>query len=653
MLPDNLPLALVCALLLVLPGLALGAAAGARGWLLVGSAPVLTLGFASIAAPALSLLGIQWQPASAAIALLALAVLLAAVLRPWRPWKPWWSADPAHPLDAANPVQTGATWSRVHHAVIGLTVLGAGVLGAVTVARGTADLTGIHQYWDAMFHANAVRFISSTGETDPYLIGQIAHPASPSSFYPDIYHVLTALAYDLGVGDMPTTLDAVAATFPLLFVLSLVAMTRVIFSRPAVVFAVALVGTTFSAFPYDLINFGPLWPFALALAAAPAVVGLVARMLEQPSPTVVTMVALGAAGLLSTHPAVGGSIAIIAIFQVAVFLVQRRFRVPRAWWLSVGGAAVLAVLFSVTLLRGITRAASASGGVDWPAWTSPGGAVGVLLTLNHENASPQWILAGLTLIGLVVALRHRQLWPLVAFAGLMAFFFVISSAYDNSIVQLLTSFWWNDRWRFIALIVLPAALFAGLGLVTLRDFAVTLVSRVPRMHKVRVLRVGVLVLAAAVFIGATGLAYRDDNTARVAIPYQNGPTVSSDELEAYRVLADMYDGGTVMNDPADGSPWLYALEGIPLVFQAPLSAPYTADLIGQGRLDLLSDFDRYGADRAVDDLVADLDIRWVVIGAGFAGYGVERSPGLDHLDGNRELRQVFDNGSAQIYEVLR
>lgn len=652
MLPNNLPLALVCALLLVLPGLLVGLAAGARGWLLIGSAPAFTLGFVALAGPAVTLLGIAWTPISAALALLVLVAVLAGVLRPWRPW-------PA--FGGSGPARSDQPWLWWQHAAIALTILAAGLIGAIAVAQGTAELTGIHQYWDAMFHANAVRYVAETGDVDPASLGLLAQPGNPSGYYPDVYHALAALAYDLGVGNIPTTLDAVAAAFPVSFVLSLVAMTKVFVPRPAVVFAVALVGATFSAFPYDLINFGPLWPFALALVAAPAVIGLVARLLDRPSPTIVVLTAVTAAGLVSTHPAVAISVAIVAVFQLGLHVIEHRLRLPRAFWWPLAAAAGLALLLTAPVVRGVTAAAGISGGVDWPAWTGPGSALGVLITFNHENASPQWILSGLMFAGLFAARFMRRVWPLIAFAGLMAFLFVISSAYDTPLVQALTSFWWNDRWRFIALFVVPAALLAGIGLVALRDGLVRVAGRLlsgtsgtslPKTANWPLVPAAALALATVVFLGLTGLGYRQDNADRVAIPYQDGPTVSGAERQAYRALAARYDGGLVMNDPADGSPWLYALEGVPLVFPAPLSAPFDAAAIGD-RLELLADFDRYGSDDTVDDLVDELDIRWIVLGDGFAAPGFARSPGLDDLGDNSRLREVFNNGSAQVYEVLR
>lgn len=659
MLPDSLLLALAALSLLIVPGLLIAATAGLRGWLLVGSAPAVTLGAAGVLGPVLSLLGIGWSPIPVLLGILVLAGVVAALMRPWKPWAGW--AIPAQE-------RPDSVWSRWHHVAVAAAAIGMSLLGAYIVVRGTSDLTGIHQYWDAMFHANAVRYIADTGDANPTSLGLLAQPNNPGVFYPDVYHAIAALEFRAGVGgDVPTTLNAVAAAIPAIFVLSMVAMARVLIGRPAVVFCVALVAGMFSAFPYDLLNFGPLWPFALALAAAPAVVALVNRLLYEPSPSIMLVTAITAGGLVSTHPAVAGSVAIIALCQVAVWVWERRGRIARRSWLALGGALALTLLFTATVLRGVTGAAGLSTGVDWPAWTGPGSALGILITLNHENLSPQWILAGLMFVGLFVLRRWRQALPLAPFAALMAVFFVISSAYDTPLVQALTSFWWNDRWRFIALFILPAALFAGLGLAEVRDLALRLAGvlrkRLPQASMSKLparlsigspaVRAGALALLTVVLVLATGVGYRLDNVARVAAPYQDGPTVSSGERAAYQALAEMYDGGRVMNDPADGSPWAYALEDIPLVFQAPLSAPYTPELIGEDRLNLLYDFDRYGSDDAVDQTVEDLDIRWIVLGEGFAAPGFERSLGLDDLDDNRRLREVFDNGSAQIYEVLR
>src|SRR3954467_12519083 len=70
--------------LLTLPGLLLGTALGLRSWILVGSAPALTVGAAGVLAAWVRLVGVRWPAATPAAGLLVLCGGGAACARPWR-----------------------------------------------------------------------------------------------------------------------------------------------------------------------------------------------------------------------------------------------------------------------------------------------------------------------------------------------------------------------------------------------------------------------------------------------------------------------------------------------------------------------------------------------------------------------------------------
>jgi hypothetical protein len=129
--------------------------------------------------------------------------------------------------------------------------------------------------------------------------------------------------------------------------------------------------------------------------------------------------------------------------------------------------------------------------------------------------------------------------------------------------------------------------------------------------------------------------------------------VSAGERAAYDELARLWDGGAILNDPADGSPWAYALHGLPLVFKTPLTAPSDPAYFGDDRNALL---DHFAEDRTDDDIVKavdDLDVRWVLIGDGFASPNHSRAPGLEDLENVPGLELVWSNDVADIYRVQR
>src|SRR5699024_4752581 len=117
-------------------------------------------------------------------------------------------------------------------------------------------------------------------------------------------------------------------------------------------------------------------------------------------------------------------------------------------------------------------------------------------------------------------------------------------------VRTFTGFWWDDFYRFASLLVLPSAVLAGAGVRAL----------VPRGSLRRpAARVGVAVAAALALLTASGHAVMARDL--TAWGYADGPAVTADERLVLDALGERYDGGVALNDPFDGTAWVYALHG--------------------------------------------------------------------------------------------
>jgi hypothetical protein len=543
-----------------------------------------------------------------------------------------------------------------HHVAIALALATTAALGAFVVRRGTIDLQGIPQYWDAMFHANSVRFIAESGRASSSALSAIAQPANPDYYYPHTYHTIGALLFDAGVHPAQVVLNSLSACFPIVFALSVVALLRVALPRPTTVFAGALLAGTFASFPYDLIDFGPLLPLALAIAVSPAAVGLLLLLIRHPSVGAVTALAVASVGLLTTHPSAAVATAIVMGLLVVLGRPADRVWRDRRRLIAVGGAAVVALVVALPGVYGLTAVAGSATQVNWPAVFTPGSALGQMLLLNQDSASPQVLLALLCLAGGLVGLRSASVRPFLLAALVFLGLFVLAAAYDTPLSAKLTAIWWNDRWRLAALYVVPASVLAAVGVTWAKDRVEELVLRVRRVPPPRIaaaLGPAVVAVLAVVVAAGTHWGYYDHNTQRVAVPYKDGPTVFAGEQQAYAEMARLWDGGTILNDPFDGSPWGYALQGLPMVFKTPLTSPYDPASFGEDRNLLL---ERFAEDRDEDDVLEaldGLDVRWVLVGEGFASPTVTRAPGLEDLDEVPGLELVWSNDVADIYRVER
>jgi hypothetical protein len=314
--------------------------------------------------------------------------------------------------------------------------------------------------------------------------------------------------------------------------------------------------------------------------------------------------------------------------------------------------AVTAVLLSLPAVA--TALASSGYGVDydWPASQTPGAAVGDLLMFNYDARYPQWVLAALLVVGLVAVRRLAIAAWWLAGSAVFTVLMVLAAAYEGPAVALLTGPWWNDRFRFSALAVLGLAVVCTHGLVVSAGALTTAVrrSRVsPRIARPAV----ALVVCLTLFGVFTAGFYARHNHDRMQLKYAlgSGGSVTAGELEAMEVLAGLVGPGqTVMNDPGDGSAWMWALHGIrPMFGQAivdvtrpPLEAPQRTVLFGFNCID---------SDPEVRQVVEQYEIRYVYVGEGFILPHMVRAEGMANLADSRSLRPVYENGETTIYEI--
>ncbi len=132
-------------------------------------------------------------------------------------------------------------------------------------------------------------------------------------------------------------------------------------------------------------------------------------------------------------------------------------------------------------------------------------------------------------------------------------------------------------------------------------------------------------LLVVVVGGLSRGGYIGRNAARLQMNYSGGPTVSNDERQAFDWLAaHVAPGERVMNGKADGSVWMYALDGVQPVewtfYGAEMNTP-------AGYLSVyLDDIDKFPH---VRELLTDLKVRYVFVGKGKVTPDTNSGPGLE------------------------
>ena len=644
---------LVTVLLLLGPGALAGVALGLRGWAVAGSAPALTFGLVVVAVLVASVLGIGWSPL-AAVAIWAVVLAVVTGLRLIARRRTPGRAGP-DPSRRSGRSRAATGWSLG----VALGVVAGGVLGARTVVRGTGDLSSPNQGFDALFHVNVVETILRTGDVRPSVTGTLNGYPQGESVYPDALHAMAALIAHLH-GSSVEAVNAMMACIPLVAGLGLAALLwSAGLRREAAVVPLLVAATT--GYPYDLIWRGPIWVYAFGISLLASFLVLFRHSLSARTVPLSMGLGVAAAGLALVHPSAALSAAVFAVCLLGQRAVTRRAAVLRDWVVLVPAALIAAALALPLIGKAVI---DSSGGtiVDWPVAQGAGEAVGELLLYDYENDLPQLFLAGLAAVGVLTL--HRR--PSLRWWGLGTAVFtvlcVLAAAYEGRLVELLTGPWWNDRFRFEGLVFLGLSVFAAAGLVVLVEWAVRLVVasagllrasrsavRTPRRTA---LDAAVLVVAVLVLGALTNGFYTRENVARLQLAYgpSTGGSVTAADLAAYPVLADLAGEGPVLNDPNDGSAWMWALADVRPVFGAALTVPVNPPLPRERQL-LIDGLNCLDSSPAVRDAVRALGVRYVFQASGTILGGPTPSVGFRDLADVDALQAVYDRDGAVVYEL--
>ncbi|MBB4687014.1 DUF6541 family protein [Amycolatopsis jiangsuensis] len=624
----------VCLLVLGVPGVVTGLAAGLRGWRLAGLTPLLSYAVGGLAGPWTAALGLPFTTWTFAVTTVLFAAVAFGLRRLTRhKWPP--SPEPT-------------VWAPRAHWAVGACLLIAAVAGFYAAVRGMGHLGAIAQGGDAPYAANGVRYIAATGDGSLFGMGTLNWYGDGSPpFYPNAYHLLAAEQYTLSGGSIPLTLDTNTALLPGLLALSLVVLVREFGGRAVLAGAVALTSVAPVMGLYESMNRGPLYPFLLGLALTPLAAVVLRRYLCRVAPDTGFVLVAAAVGLLCVH----SSTLFGAILFAGPLLVQRwlaRWRLIGRDLLALVPIAAASVLVAWLQLFGALGLANGSlPYLGWPIEWRATNALGALLGFQHYESRPQIWLSVALLLGFVFFARLSALrWiGLTALVTGLAYILVASS--DEPWVMALARPWWDDPYRFISMAIVPLSFIAGHGVASLQAWLrERLPTRVPAFAVAAVVLLG--------FVAVTKGLYARSNGDKVAGGYRAADprtlVITPGEERAMVELGRLARPGEwAMNDRFDGTPWTYALSGVRTVAAHDDGTAPPSD----ARL-LATRFRDYETDPAVRAAVARLNVHWVILGRpSQPPHRAYSGAGLLELQGLPFLREAYRNEDAVIYELKR
>lgn len=623
---------LIALMLLVIPG-AMVARVGRLTWpTAVAVGPALTYGIVAVAIVPFGALGLGWNVWTA---LFATALVTAAALGLRMVLNRYRDVDAESRAASRGPALLVA---------VGV-VLGAALIGFAAV-RGIPNWQSIPSNWDAVWHANTIRFILETGQASPTHMGELRNIETHEAlYYPSTFHALGAVLSQL-TGAAPTsayTLSSLAAAMWLFPVSGATLAWHLLRSRTdewRAAGAAAAAGTlsaSFTAIPYvefDTASMPNLVAYGLAV---PTMVLITSALRHRDR---IPLAVLALFGVFSVH-ITGGVVTVLFVagwWACDALWHPLRGRVTDAVSLLLVAIPTVALLLPQFL--GVLQQAEIIVGHAFV--THEGRKRGLIDAVvqhtRHLNDFPiQWPLIILAAVGAIVLVVRRVWWPLAVWLLLVVAIVHSSATFGGPIGSLIGKFsdlFYSDPRRLSAVVAMLLTAAAGIGVFTLAALLLR--------------RRGLSVAVALGVSVAIGVAYLPRHQFLFGEKYDS-VIIDDKDLEAFAYLAALPGArDTLIGDAnTDGTAWMYATAGL-----HPLWTHYDYPVQqgpGYHRFIFWAYADDADTDPRVAEAVKALNIRYVITSTPVVR-GFVMPDGLVSLDTSRSWKKIYDNGEARIYE---
>ncbi len=639
---------LLAVLLLVAPGATVARAYRLALPIAVAAGPALTYGVVALAIVPFGAIGIPWNPWTALFALAvvtAVAACLPMVLNRFR------DRDAEALAISRGPALTVAAG----------VLLGAALIGLAAV-KGLPNWQSIPSTWDAVWHANTIRFILDTGQASPTHMGELRNVETHDAlYYPSTFHAVASVFSQL-TGSAPTTaytLNSLAAAvwlFPVSAATLTWKLVRARFSEwqtAGAAATAAALSASFTAIPYiefDTASMPNLAAYGVAVPTMALVVSAVRHRDRIP------LAVLALVGVFSVH-ITGGVVTVL--FVAAWWLVDALWHPVRSRLSDFIALVVIAVPTVCLLLpqfAGVLQQAEIIEGhaFDTHEGKKRGLIDAVVQHTRHLNDFPiQWVLIAMAGVGAVILLVKKVWWPLVVWLGLVVCIVHSSAPFGGPVGALTGKFsdlFYSDPRRLSAVVAMLLTSAAGLAVFVLVSAAVHGIRRLvgPDRASRPALWYGATAAALIAVTAVTALAYLPRHRFLFGEKYDS-VIIDKEDLEAFAYLATLPGArDTVIGDAnTDGTAWMYAVSGL-----HPLWTHYDYPVQqgpGYHRYIFWAYADDADTDPRVAEAVKALNIRYVLTSTPVV-LKFAMPDGLVSLDKSRSWEKIYDNGEARIYE---
>jgi D-galactosaminyltransferase len=639
---------LIALFLLIAPGTIIARTTQLTWPVAIAVGPALTYGVVALAIIPFGALGIPWNGWTALAALVAVCLVMTGL-----------QLLLARYRDTEAEARGIRGWPA-------LTVAAGVLLGALLIMwaayRGITHWQSIPSTWDAVWHANEVRFMLDTGQASSTHMGELRNVETHQAlYYPSVFHALIAVFCQL-TGAAPTTgytLGSVAASiwlFPssaAMLTWHLLRPVTTVWRTAGVSATAAALSASFTSVPYVEFGVAAMPNLAAYGVAIPTFVLITSTLRHRDRiPTAV----LALVGILSVH-LTGGFIVIL--FLSAWWLLD-------AWWHPVRGrladvltlatvavptAAILAPQFI-----GVLKQADIIAGHAFPSFKSVKQGVidALLLHTRHLNDFPtQYGLLVLVYVGMAILLYKKIWWPPAVLLVLTVATIYAGAPFHNPLgaaIEGLSTFFYNDPRRLTAVVTILVTPMAAIALFAAVMLLVAGAKRVTARFKQLPAPVWAAATAGLLLVATvlTGRHYLYRHLVLFGDKYDS-VIIGQRDLMAMAYLAKLPDAhDTLIGDSnIDGTAWMYAVADL-----HPLWTHYDfPQQTGPGyyRYIFWTSARKGDSDPKVVEAIKALDIRYILTSTPNVR-GFTTPDGLVSLEKSTSWMLIYDNGGAKIYE---
>jgi D-galactosaminyltransferase len=642
---------LIALFLLIAPGAIVARITQLTWPIAIAVGPALTYGVVALAIIPFGALGIPWSGWTALIALAAVCLVMTGLQRPLARYR------------------DGGAEARGINGWPALTVAAGVLLGGLLIMwaayRGITHWQSIPSTWDAVWHANEVRFILDTGQASSTHMGELRNVETHQPlYYPSVFHALTAVFCQL-TGAAPTTgytLSSVAASvwpFP-----SSAAMLTWFLLRPrttqwlaaGAAATSAAMSASFTSVPYVEFGVAAMPNLAAYGVAIPTFVLVISTLRHRDR---IPLAVLALVGIFSVHLS-GGFIVIL--FAGAWWLLEACWHPVRgrmADVLTLAAAGVPAGLILAPQFIGVAKQAGIIAGHAFPSFkTVKQGVIdALLLHTRHLNDFPtQYGLVVLSGIGMAILLYKRIWWPPVLWLVLTVATIYSGAPFRNplgAVIEQFSQFFYNDPRRLSAVVTMLVTPMAAVAVFTLVVGAVAVAKRFIKLPAPVWVSATVLLLVMTTVLTARHYLYR--HLVLFGDKYDS-VIINQKDLDAFAYLATLPGArDTLIGDSnVDGTAWMYAVADLHPLWTHYDYPQQTGP--GYNRFIFWAYADADALPRVsnevralVPEAIRALNIRYILTSAPTVR-GFKVPDGLVSIDQSKWWAKIYDNGGAWIYE---